>query len=72
VEGSTGEAQPFWVDTAWDGEEEPTLIAFGSDDYFELLACSESMPEWLAVASEMVIVLEDGEVIRITTMEIEE
>ncbi len=68
VEGEGGVAQPFWVDTAWDGETEPTLIAFGSDAYFDLLDGEDALREWLAIASEMVIVLGDGEVIRITTM----
>jgi len=67
VEGAGGTAQPFWVDTAWDGETEPRLIAFGSEAYFDLLEGGDALGEWLAVSADLVIVLEDGEVVRVTT-----
>lgn len=66
TEDGDGRAQPFWVDTAWDGEAEPEVVAFASDRYFELAAESE-ISQWLAVSPEMVLVLEDGTVVRITT-----
>lgn len=75
VESSDGGAVPFWVDTAWDGSSEPELITFGSEAYFALLGDPqqpEMLHEWLAVATDMVIVLDGGRIVRITSGDAQE
>ena len=43
-------------------------MAFGSDRFFEL-AQDDQAAQWLSVSSELILVLEDDEQVRITTAE---
>jgi hypothetical protein len=67
VEGADGVAIPFWVDTAWDEEVEPERVLFASEEYFDLLQ-DERVARWLSLSSEMLVVLDDGTVVRISTV----
>ena len=68
VEGAAGRAVPLWVDTAYREEVDVELVAFGSDRFFEL-AQDDQAAQWLSVSSELILVLEDDEQVRITTAE---
>lgn len=66
VEGAEGEPVALWVDTAYTAESEPEVVPFGSDRYFEL-AQDDTVAQWLSVSPEMILVLDDGGEVRITT-----
>jgi Ca-activated chloride channel family protein len=67
VPAPDGRVLELWVDTAY-AEEMPTrTVRFGSPEYFDLLDLPD-MPAWLAIAPELILVLDDGAV-RVTTVD---
>ncbi|HXF62201.1 MAG TPA: VIT domain-containing protein [Caldilineaceae bacterium] len=68
VTGPQGEMLEFWVDTAYRSEYGLSWVLFGSDAYFAL-AQDPAMAAWLSLSPEMVVVLPEGQAIRITTSE---
>ncbi len=66
VEGADGAAIELWVDTAYEADSEPEIVAFGSEDYFNL-AADDTVAQWLSVSPELILVLEDGSAVRIRT-----
>jgi Ca-activated chloride channel family protein len=67
VTTADGVSVPFWIDTAWDETDKPAQILFGSEEYFDLLS-DDAVARMLSLSIEMVLVLEDGSVVRITTL----
>ncbi|MGL4651335.1 MAG: VWA domain-containing protein, partial [Caldilineaceae bacterium] len=65
VAGPDGEPVQLWVDTTWDEVTPTETLEFGSDAYFELVE-DPTVAEWLSLSPEMVVVLDDGSVIRVT------
>jgi Ca-activated chloride channel family protein len=62
-----GETVPFWVDTLYEETMPTRTLVFGSDAYFTS-AADRSVAQWLSLSPEMIVVI-DGNVIRITTHE---
>jgi|GEM_PF-6262602 len=63
-----GQQFDLWVDNAYDESMALETILFGSDEYFEL-AQQPNVQEWLALSSELILVLELDRAIRITGIE---
>ncbi len=55
-----------WVDSAYDGAAEPIIVAFASDDYFDLLGERSELGAALALGEEVLVVI-DGAAYRITS-----
>jgi hypothetical protein len=68
VESADGSAVPFWVDAAYDEDTDTESVLFGSDHYFAL-AADDTVARWLSLSPEMILVLEDGSAVRVTTVE---
>lgn len=54
-----------WVDSVYDAAEEPQVIPFASDAYFDLLSDRPELGQALALGEEMILVI-DGAAYRIT------
>ena len=66
VAGADGQPVEFWVDTAYTEAMELETVAFASDRYWALLE-QPNAAAWLSLSTEMIVVLEDGTAIRITS-----
>lgn len=66
VEGPQGEPIQLWVDTTYEDSMETEIVPFASDRYFAL-AGDEQVARWLSVSPEVVVVLDDGSAIRVTS-----
>ena len=64
--GAGGEPVAFWVDTAYTEDMPLETVEFASDAYWALLD-QPNAAEWLSLSSEMIVVLEDGTALRITS-----
>jgi hypothetical protein len=60
-----GQLVELWVDTLFEAGMQIETVVFGSPRYFELTK-QPPMAQWLAISSELVIVVGQGKVIRIT------
>lgn len=65
VEGAEGRTVVRWVDTAYNEEHETETVIFGSERYF-VLARQTQLAPWLALSTELVVVVEEGKALRIT------
>ena len=65
----TGVQLPLWVDTRFTAKMQVTTVSFGSDCYFKLAARPE-LTQWLALSSELLIVLDDDHALRITSAQV--
>ena len=65
VQYSDGSQAELWVDTGYREGMQLATVPFGSDRYFALARQPELAP-WLSISAELVIVLDNGEAIRIT------
>ncbi len=70
VVSADGIATPLWVDTTYGDQQPMKWVLFGSDEYFEL-AEDATTAEWLSVGAEVVVVMPDDTVVRVTTNEAE-
>jgi Ca-activated chloride channel family protein len=61
-----GVETPLWVDTAYRDQKPITWVLFGSGEYFDL-AQDATTADWLSVGAEVVVVMPDNTVVRITT-----
>lgn len=66
VVDAEGRLLPLWVDTRYRKEMKTIVVEFASDAYFALLD-EPDMAQMLALSSEMIIVTDAEEAIRITT-----
>ncbi|MCC9075324.1 VWA domain-containing protein [Litorilinea aerophila] len=66
VPGPDGEGLILWVDTAYEESMAVETVIFGSPRYFQL-AEDPDMAQWLAISPELVVVVDAGHAIRITT-----
>lgn len=66
VVDAEGRLLPLWVDTRYREEMKTIVVEFASDAYFALLD-EPDMAQMLALSSEMIIVTDAEEAIRITT-----
>ncbi|MBP6016606.1 MAG: VWA domain-containing protein [Candidatus Promineofilum sp.] len=55
-----------WVDSSYDAGDEPQVIPFASDDYFDLLSGRPELGQALALGEEIIVVI-DGTAYRITS-----
>jgi Ca-activated chloride channel family protein len=65
VEGPDGQTAVRWVDTAYSEEDETETVIFGSERYFAL-ARQPRLAPWLALSTELIVVVEDGKALHIT------
>ncbi len=69
VEGADGQTVVRWVDTAYNEDLETETVIFGSERYFALARQPELAP-WLALSSELLVVVDEGKALRITQPEL--
>jgi Ca-activated chloride channel family protein len=67
VEGVEGQPMALWVDTGYSAESEPEIVEFGSERYFAL-AQDDNVAQWLSISPELILVLDNGTQVRITTV----
>jgi Ca-activated chloride channel family protein len=63
-----GQTIQLWVDTLYREKMQIEKVVFGSERYFAL-AKQPQMARWLAISSELVVVVDKNKAIRITTVE---
>lgn len=67
VTAEDGSRVGLWVDTQYDEAMAMTTVVFGSDAYFELLD-EPGMAQWLSISPEVIVVVDAGSAVRITTV----
>ena len=69
AQDAEGNPVALWVDVNFTDDMDVTEVVFGSDAYFDLLATSPEMANWLSLSPTVVVVTGEEEAVRVVLEE---